>query len=498
MTMDYFQYIPTISSCGFQYIPSPYFFVLASLLIIELLFYYRLKYLEHYIHSNVSMFDTKPSITNERREHLLKMAAKYATLHDDGMKGWASQWFAQCPFDQIHYDNATELLSWAFMLKHYQSDKQTSSAQEWSRGFLRFAMKCIESITEHSFKKGYNPHISFVRNSNDAQALSTTHRPFIFYFVLLLAQWMTDAVFIYILRFEYKIINGLKVWYKIQSDDKQSKPILLVHGLGVHYMPYIPFIYKLMQKSTQNDVICIEIPWTVMSIWHFIPKRMWNWFSDTPSPSYIDSRLPATKQDFVHILQHMEDLILNKSSRTQVLYERTDRNALKLKWTLIGHSYGSFIVSGIYDYIKGGHTRCIDKEINLPRLVLMDPVTLCLTQATTVSFVALTAKDWPTYLMQHLASRELMIGCTLTKYFHWFEYAMFPDDLINAQVEHVVATATSDTLIPNKLITKGIEQVNEKRNSKGYQKIHQILFENMHHAVWLLSMSRMQRIVDAI
>eukprot|EP01083_Nonionella_stella_P128941 390845_1 len=61
-------------------------------------------------------------------------------------------------------------------------------------------------------------------------------------------------------------------------------------GLTVdHYMAYIP-IYKICLKSTQNDVICIEIPSTVMPLWHFIMQRVWlfilqrvwNWFSDTP------------------------------------------------------------------------------------------------------------------------------------------------------------------------------------------------------------------------
>eukprot|EP01083_Nonionella_stella_P274699 932591_1 len=100
-------------------------------------------------------------------------------------------------------------------------------------------------------------------------------------------------------------------------------------GLTVdHYMAYIP-IYKICLKSTQNDVICIEIPWTVMPLWHFIMQRVWLFIlqrvwngSDTPSQN--------------------EDLILDdKSSRanlnTHVLYERTDLNALKFIVIQISH-----------------------------------------------------------------------------------------------------------------------------------------------------------------
>eukprot|EP01083_Nonionella_stella_P193324 714132_1 len=465
--------------------------LISSLFIIEILFYCRWKYLMHFIHSNVSMFDCKPTLSDSRRRHLLKMTAKYAEL-DKGMSHYASELFLGAKLEDIHRDNAIEYLEWSFFSQH-DADPTAKSHRQW-----RTVLNYVERVTGHTFKKGYNPNLSFMQNTSDDRPLSgsTTFRPFVFYLVVLLLQYITDLVFIYVLRFEYRFISGLKVWYRIQSTHT-SKPICIVHGLTVaHYIVYIPMIYKICRKSTQNDVICIEIPWTVMSLWHFIPKRMWNWFSDTPSPSYIDSRSPATKQDFVHILQHMEDLILDKSSHTQVLYERTDRNALKLKWTLIGHSYGSFIVSGIYDYIKGGHTRCIDKEINLPRMILLDPVTLCLTKATTVSFLCEKAHDWPTYLLQQIAPRELMIACTLRKYFHWYEYNIFPEDLINAQVEHVVVTATSDTLIPNKLITKGIELVNEKH--KGYSSINHISFEGMMHAVWLASPSMVQRVIDVV
>merc|ERR1719433_466808 len=101
----------------------------------------------------------------------------------------------------------------------------------------------------------------------------------------------------------------------------------------------------------------------------------------------------------------MERVILEKDSPFQ-----SDESRLALRWTMIGHSYGSFIVSGIYQDIIRDHSRGIPDEVKLPRLVLLDPVTLCLSQPTTVCFLMLDAMDWSSYIMQHLAAKELMIA----------------------------------------------------------------------------------------
>jgi len=445
-------------------------------------------------------FSTNPSLTNHRREHILKMAAKYATLHEDGIKGWLCQWFKGCDFNELHRENVVQFLKWAFFLDPKCDDDEKQ--QKWNESFIEFAIDRIESLTDHPLRKGLNPNISFVHNTDDAVPLSTTYRPFLFYLFLWIGQQITDLI-LYSLRFEYRYVNGLRVWYKVQSknDGKESTPIMSVHGLGVHFMPYIPMIYKLITKSSRNDMVCIEIPWTAMSIWHFIPDSLWRLFSNEPSPSYITSKRPLEISDFIGILQEMERVILDENEFNEFNDSSNGLSALSpltLRWTLIGHSYGSFIVSGIYHEITRDHSRGIPDEVRLPRLVLLDPVTLCLTQPTTVSFLMLDANGWATWMMQHLASKELMIACTLRKYFHWFEVNLYPEDLINEQVEHIVVTAKLDSLVPGQLIRKGIEGVNVKNEQEGHRVIHHLDLGDLHHALWLLSPSCIQRIVDAI
>merc|ERR1719361_1736636 len=79
-----------------------------------------------------------------------------------------------------------------------------------------------------------------------------------------------------------------------------------------------------------------------------------------------------------------------------------------------------------------------------------------------------------------------MIACTLRKYLHWHEVNLFPEDLINEQVEHIVVTAEADTLVPAALIEKGIDAVNLRNKEEGHRSIHHLNLGNLHHAVWLI------------
>ena len=324
-------------------------------------------------------------------------------------------------------------------------------------------MDLIEKTDNRKIPSGYNPNVSFVHNTSDKRPIRTTYRSVIFYIALLIGQKITNLVFLYVLKLDYVYINGLKIWYKIQSKPR-SKPIVLIHGLGVHYMPYIPLIRRMCNKSSENDVFCIEIPWTVMSIKNFIPS----------GSSYINSKLPLPIDGFVEILERLDDMIGHRTT--------------KKEWTLIGHSYGTFIVSGMYQNIKRRATR------NTPRLILIDPVTFCLSHPVTVNFLELPADDWTCFILQHLAVRELMIACTLCKYMHWFEYALYPADLMHDQVQHVVVSSCADPIVPNVVIEHGILSLGEEVK----EKIKHIKLENTMHAAWMFKGDCLKRIVEEI
>ena len=181
---------------------------------------------------------------------------EYSKVHKDGVRGWLCQWFKGCDFKDIRRENVAQFMKWVFLLDP-RSDDDTKAQRKWSESFVRNSIDRIEGLTNQPLKRGSNPNISFIRNTNDAEPLATTYRPFLFYVFLWIGQQITDLLFLYILRFEYRYINGLRVWYKVQNkENMESTPIMLVHGLGVHFMPYIPMIYKFsnIKKNSKRPL----------------------------------------------------------------------------------------------------------------------------------------------------------------------------------------------------------------------------------------------------
>merc|ERR1711920_876661 len=155
--------------------------LLSLWLIVELLFFARWKYLEHHINTNKSLHDVQPKLCNQRRDHLLRMAAKYGANNEGGMKQWISSWFDGCDFKDIAYGNAVEFINWAFFINDNETNGQ----------FCQFAIDCIQDCTDHKIESGHNPNVHFVHNTSDQRPIFSTYRPFVFYFAILIAQCFT-------------------------------------------------------------------------------------------------------------------------------------------------------------------------------------------------------------------------------------------------------------------------------------------------------------------
>ena len=153
----------------------------------------------------------------------------------------------------------------------------------------------------------------------------------------------------------------MKVWYKLptNNDDdvtnNKPKPILLMHGIGIYLLPYIPFIKSILAKNPKQAIICIEIPWITVTATNYLGY----------GSSYIKHKLPSDTTDFVLIMSEMEKMLME---RQNIYHQHINNQLIQLEWTLIGHSYGTFIISGIYKYCKNNE----NEDVIIPRLVLVD------------------------------------------------------------------------------------------------------------------------------
>ena len=330
----------------------------------------------------------------------------------------------------------------------------------------------------YKFKDGYNKDSKHAANTS--REIPVFYRPMIIYLCIDIAQNILKYIFVYVYGFQYKIINGLKVWYHLSDNKTNSEPFCMIHGLGIYYGPYMSVIHQLIRKTNNNkyDIIFIEIPWITLSLRHYIPYIFKSYLTMELIPNNIDS--------FINILQNIEKTILKYPRNNKNISTNNSNNKLDYNWTLYGHSYGTFIVSGIYRYLKEYN------NTNLPRLILCDPVSLCLSHPVTVSAVCFK-RDIITEILKLFVMNDIMISVCLNRYFHWFEYVLYPNELhkLSNNNKHIFVLSDYDTLVPTKLIKNSVNKL------KCNPYIDVISFKS-HHAVWLSNHKSVNHVIQSI
>lgn len=453
----------------------------------EFLFFCRWSYLRRYINKYIpnTVIPTKQiTMNHEYMQRLACLSHEYSKMHENGSRGWLEEWFNNCDISEIYRENMSEwLYSGLFNAKPESPCNQSLTQQEiqWRDDYVNSIISNIENETGHKFQKGYNHKVKYMSAEPDAPIKSIYH-PFIIYIVLFLTQKFSDFYYYFILKFEYQWINGLKVWYKLPTknnnveNEPKPKPLLIMHGIGIYLLPYIRFIETILAKNPNQAIICIEIPWITVTASNYLGY----------GSSYIGHKLPCESIDFVLIMSELEMMLME---RQNIYHQHINNQMLQLEWTLCGHSYGSFIVSAIYKYCKNN-----ENENVIPRLILIDPVSLCTSHPTTTALFAKPASDWQTYALQLFAVQELQISCTLSRYLAWFKFVLYPDDLIHDNCNHIVCIGSKDKVIPFDIINQGINKVN---NECGHDQIERIVFEKG-HAEWLSSQHCINQIVNKL
>ena len=90
---------------------------IALYVILEILFYWRYKYLAKQANENIHPYLTQPPITDKQCEFLTYKAMEYGGLSKGGYKGYLSKWFNNCNFCEIYEENMREWLKWAFFVE---------------------------------------------------------------------------------------------------------------------------------------------------------------------------------------------------------------------------------------------------------------------------------------------------------------------------------------------------------------------------------------------
>eukprot|EP01084_Bolivina_argentea_P067157 122365_1 len=440
---------------------------IALILFCEFIFYLRHKYLEYYVNYSIPINIIEPT-----SKHRLQTIVKYEKIYRNYFVGsfadCLSATFNNCSLKEIKKQNIENWLKYMHF-STFDLTKLNTQEVKWRENIVQNLIKTYEDKLGHKFEEGHNKKVQSTLCIHQQQKMKIVFHPLTLYLNFWMGKQTSSAIFLFYFKFNYKYIKGIKVWYKLNEiNNSKLEPLLIIGGVSAgNPLQCILFINSLLTKyKNSKNIFVLEIPWTEMSIIHFIPYC-----------GYLKNNLPLSMDEMADIVFELEGMILDHNG---MLSSKPYQRQLKLQWNLCGESYGSAICSAIYQKIRFNSLGII------PRLILIDAGILCITDPSGVKYAA-PQKTIGKRLFQYFVFHEIMIATLTERYTFWYNFALFPHELINdgCNKQHIVVSGTEDYLIPLMSIKKGIEEANKLCDNDGKQIVHIVMNQVTHAEFWI-------------
>mmetsp|Transcript_11610 Transcript_11610/g.13340 ORF Transcript_11610/g.13340 Transcript_11610/m.13340 type:complete len:316 (-) Transcript_11610:670-1617(-) len=288
----------------------------------------------------------------------------------------------------------------------------------------------IEDWASIKLPKGYNPNIQSMRLNLDP--VKSSYRPLIYYSV-------TSGLFSGLLKmalsskgFLSHKSGSLKYWHHKGSQglgkDKARTPIVFCHGLGVGVLPYVVFITEMMRHNEGREVFLIELPNISMTIKEDV-------HGSTELVTCIENMLHTWGFSKAHF---------------------------------VGHSFGSVVMTYV----------CKKRKSIMAAATFLDPVCFLLCKPdVSYNFIYREASKPTHLLLKYFVAEELYTAHSLSRYFHWDECILWPEDLEN--IPTVVGVSENDSIVPSLSVYQYLQAYNTK--SEKPSSIKPLLFNNLGH-----------------
>eukprot|EP00456_Euglypha_rotunda_P044283 TRINITY_DN3490_c0_g1_i16.p1 TRINITY_DN3490_c0_g1~~TRINITY_DN3490_c0_g1_i16.p1 ORF type:complete len:304 (+),score=2.37 TRINITY_DN3490_c0_g1_i16:208-1119(+) len=230
------------------------------------------------------------------------------------------------------------------------------------------------------------------------------HRPLALYGVIKGFDYFTHA-YLYTLGFRKYSHNSVLYWVwqdNIKESTPCGTPVVLIHGIGAGFLPYILFIRRI----------------------RFLPKQQ-------RPPAIFLIELP-------HISMQICSVVPSSHQTVDAIATALTRHGGWGQARFIGHSYGTYVVSWM---IK-------QKPQMVAGAILIDPVCfLTFTPKTAYSFLYKQPTTAEEHIIHFFVSRELHIANVLTRHFWWWENCLWVEDFGNIPVTAFLAG--QDAIVPS-------------------------------------------------
>ena len=319
--------------------------------------------------------------------------APYTDIHEDNLIEWLAFGLFTRNLHELTDDERNEMKEIFSLIRSGNVSKVRESARLTSNG-LANSPTAIEQIdSTPPIPRGYNRNVKSMRLTIDP--IQYYHRPLIFYAGVKLLDTIS-ALMLIAHGYKRKHVDDVQYWHRPgdQHGDR-GDPIMFVHGIGAGLSPYTSFIRELDgdQRTRCRDIFLVELPYISMA---------------------LTTRVPTALQ----MIKAMETIIHRDVGRSADGQQR--------RVVLIGHSYGSLIVSWMIKTIP--HM--------VSRVLMIDPVCFMLFEADLCyNFLYRQPKNAMQLLLHFFASRELFIAYTLHRYFFWYQNVLWMEDITHINEE---------------------------------------------------------------
>lgn len=259
-----------------------------------------------------------------------------------------------------------------------------------------------------------------------------------------------------------------------KSEINHFEPVVYFGGINAaNPSQAVLLMFKLQRKwGNTRNLFVVELPWTEISIHHFIP------FS---SRNYVTNKVALSMDEMTDILIHIEQRMLHRNGIVDDLHSLGIHRRLQCQWNLMGESYGTMICSAIYQRIKTRNLGVI------PRLILIDAPALCMTDPSPSKLMGMTERVWWKRIFQMAVGEEMMIATLGARYSHWYDYCLYPHELVNdgCKMGHIIVSGTKDHLLPLRSITGGVEDANALCEDEE-KRIQHVVMDGAPHGLFLV------------
>ncbi|KAF1850070.1 uncharacterized protein K460DRAFT_270142 [Cucurbitaria berberidis CBS 394.84] len=401
------------------------------------------------------------------RKRLLQASAQHPPLLDQEerkalfWKGWEhipnpeyyiSRWFLGARLGEVRRQNVREFFAWGLMNRGTESDAERnkrvqehpeeSQAQEEE---LDEYADGIQTLLGRRLEPGWGSAKS-LRLTIDQVNMS--HRPFLWYMVVMLVDTFTAACLRYhgFILFRTHLRSSLAMfpprpatlfthhissapdisyWYRPHTS-KTRLPILFIHGIGIGLYPYVPWLGEINKhdpdaaQDGEVGIIAIELMPISFRITGPIPRR--------------------------DEICRQINMILERHGLDKVV--------------LASHSYGSVISTHLI------HNPSTAAKIG--PVLLIDPVTFLLhLPDVAYNFTARRPKGANEHQLYWFASMDMMVAHTLGRHFFWAQNILWKEDLRGRDV--TVSLGGRDLIVDSETVGKylnGVDLKSEDRNWK--------------------------------